>query len=370
MALTVWAVDPGRVRRGQLVALECAAVVRDADVGTFVVTVPHDDLADRVGAGWRVVIQDGPVGILSGPIESISPDLAAGTVTFEGVSDLVHLADRLVYPNPSLPGDQQTSDAYYRRTGAASNVLDGMFRNNAGSGAVEGRQVPGLALPVASGGNLGSTVSTNLRYKNLLEEGRALARLGGVTFDAMQEGAQIVVRFRVPVDRSRSVRFSDRNGGVTEGSYVLSAPTATAVLVAGQGEGAARNIIERTRASEWGRRVEVFKDQRDTDDADDLEQSATEQLDEGAAGAGASFTAVEAPGLVYGVDYRLGDIVSVDMGSVTVAEPVRSVELSWDGHGRDVALVLGDHDSADDRAPKWVSKIKKLDARVRGMEVR
>ena len=368
--LAVWAIDPDRVRRGQLQALECTVVVRDADVGTFTLTVPDDELAGRMRDGWRVIIQDDDVTVLSGPITEVSPNVADKSVEFVGVSDLVHLADRLVYPDPSRPGDQQTADAYYKRTGPASQVLDSMFYRNAGNGAISARRVPGLAFPVAEGGNLGSSVSTNLRYKNLLEEGRALARLGGVTFDAVQETSQIRVRFRVPVDRSRSVRFTDRNGGVTDGSYSLAAPTATVVLVAGQGEGAARNIIERSRATTWGRRVEAFKDQRDTDEADELEQSATEQLDDGEAGAGASFTVAESPGLVYGVDYRLGDTISVELGTATISEPVRAVELSWDGHGRTASLTLGDHDQADDKTPGWVKKIRALDARVRGMEVR
>lgn len=369
MALVVWAVDPDRVRRGHLVALECTVVLRDADVGTFTVTTTDDDLAGRVRDGWRVVIQDDGVTILSGPVTEVSPDLADRSVTFVGVSDLQHLADRLVYPNPALPGAQQTSEAYYRRKGVAETVIRDMVNANAGAGALPNRRVAGFAVAASQG--RGGTVSTNLRYKNLLEESRALARLGGVTFDAVQEqDSRIVFRFRVPVDRSRAVRFSDSNGGVSEGSYSLAAPTATTVLVAGQGEGAARNIIERSRATTWGRRVEAFKDQRDTDDAEELEQSATEQLDDGAAGAGASFTAVEVPGLVYGVDYRLGDTVAVELGPATIAEPVRAVELSWDGHGRAASLTLGDHDDADDKTPAWVKRIKNLDARVRSMEVR
>lgn len=49
MALVVWAVDSGRVRRGHLQALECTAVLRDADVGSFQVTVPAgDELSRRI----------------------------------------------------------------------------------------------------------------------------------------------------------------------------------------------------------------------------------------------------------------------------------------------------------------------------------
>ncbi|WP_298176876.1 hypothetical protein, partial [Saccharomonospora sp.] len=65
-----------------------------------------------------------------------------------------------------------------------------------------------------------------------------------------------------------------------------------------------------------------------------------------------------------------GDTVTVELGPATIAEPVRAVELSWDGHGRTASLTLGDHDQADDKVPAWVKKIRDLDARVRGIEVR
>ena len=370
MALTVWAVDSGRVRRGHLVPLECSVVLRDADVGTFQVTTVLDDLGALVGDGWRVVVQDGSVTILSGPITSRSPDPLNGTLVLEGVSDLVHVRDKIVFPDPSRAGDAQTADAYYKRSGVAETVIRDMVHANAGTGIHSSRTRYGGFTVTTSRGR-GSVVRTNLRYKNLLEESRALARLGGVTFDAVQEeGANIVFRFRVPVDRSRSVRFSERNGGVSEASFSLDAPSATTVFVAGQGEGAARNIIARSRATSWGRSIEVFKDQRDTDDAAELDQSATEQLDEGAAGAGAQFSVTEVPGLVFGADYALGDTVTVEAGHLTISEPVRAVELTWDGHGREATLTLGDHDQADNKTPAWVKRIKKLDARVRGMEVR
>lgn len=367
--LTVWAVDPDRVRRGQLKPTACTAVVRDADVSTWQLTVPDDELAARMRDGWRVVIQDGGQTVVSGPLATVAPDLAEQSVTFTGASDLVHVEDRLTLPDPSQPATAQTAAAYYKRTGPAETVIRDLIHANAGTGAIAARRVSGLTVTSSQG--RGAQVSTNLRFKNLLEEARALARLGGVTFDAAQEqDGRIVARFRAPQDRSRAVRFSDRNGGVTNGTYSLAAPTATTVLVAGQGEGAARTVIERSRTSAWGRRIEMFKDQRDTDDAAALEQSATEQLDDGAAGAAASFTVVEAPGLVYGVDYHLGDTVTVELSAATISEPVRAVELTWDGHGRTAALTLGDHDQADDKTPAWVAKINRLDARVRGMETR
>ena len=370
MPLVVWAVDPDRVRRGHLQVLDCSAVLRDADVGTFQVTTVLDDLGAQLGDGWRVVIQDEAGTLLSGPITSRNPAPLDGTLMLDGVSDLVHVQDKVVLPDPSRAGDAQTADAYYKRSGAAETIIRDMVHENAGTGIHSSRtRYAGFTVTTSQG--RGSTVRTNLRYKNLLEESRALARLGGVTFDAIQEeSTNIVLRFRVPVDRSRSVRFTERNGGVTEASFSLDAPTATTVFVAGQGEGAARNIISRSRATSWGRSIEAFKDQRDTDDAAELEQSATEQLDEGAAGAGAQFSVTEVPGLVFGVDYALGDTVTVEAGHLTISEPVRAVELTWDEHGREATLTLGDHDQADNKTPAWVKRIKKLDARMRGLEVR
>lgn len=366
--LTVWVIDPDRGRRGHLRATSATAVLRDADVGTYSVTVPAGPAVAQIGEGWRLLLQDGDQTVLSGPVEKIAPNLKEEEVTLTGVSDLVHLADRLTFPDPSQAAEAQGA-GYWVRSGPAARVIDELVLRNVGSGALASRIVPGFALAVAQGGNLGATVSANLRFKIVLEEARALARLGGVTFDAVQEGSLIVMRFRVPADRSRSVRFTGRSGGIEDGAYSLAAPTATAVLVAGQGVGAARTIIERSRPSSWGRRIEVFKDQRDTDDAAELEQSATEQLDDGAAGATATVTVTESPGRRFGTDFALGDTVSVEFGAATVAEPVRAVELAWDGYGRTAKLTLGDHDQADDQTPAWVKKIRRLDARVRGMEV-
>lgn len=372
MALTVWAVSPDRVRRGHLVPLECTAVLRDADVGTFSLTVSASDpLSLRVVAGWRVIIQDGSQTVLSGPVTEISESVTDSTRTLNGVSDLQHLADRRIYADPTKPWSQQTAEGVFKMGGPAARVIDFLVHKNVGSGALPARQVDGFTLPVPEGGDLGSAVTISERGKPLLEECRKLARLGKVTFDAAQEGNnRIAFRFRVPVDRSRQVRFTEQNGGLAEGTYSLVPPTVTAALAAGKGTGTYLNMREHTRASTWGRRVEEFLDQASTDDDAEIKQAADEMLDEGREGASATFSALEVPGLRFGTDYFLGDTVTVEFGGATISEPVRSVELAWDGHGRTASLTLGDHEAADDKTPKWVSKYKKLDARLRSQEVR
>lgn len=366
--LTVWAIDPGRVRRGVLVPLSCTVVLRDADVGTFQVTVPAEDvLSRRIVEGWRLLIQDDGDLVMSGPVETITGEVGDSTRDLSGVDDLVHVQDRLTYPTPNQASTAQTAEAKYKRTGPAETVIRDLIHANVGTGAILSRQQDGFTVTASAG--RGATVSAETRFEPVLEHARKLARLGGVTFSAGQEqDNRIVCRFRVPVDRSRAVRFSEANGGLASGSYGLSAPTATVAIVGGQGEGTYRNIREYTRATAWGRRIETFLDQSSTDDDTEIKQAGTEALDEGAEGATSSVSVVESPGRRLGTDFFLGDTVTVELGAATVSEPVRQVELAWDGHGRTASLTLGDHESADDKTPKWVTKIKKLDARVRGME--
>ncbi len=370
MSLVVWAVDPSRVRRGHLVAMECTAVLRDADVGTFQITVPSDDpLSRRVAAGWRVIIQDSGVTVLSGPVTEVSEDTQARDRTLTGVSDLIHVQDRILFGDPTKIWTGQTAEGKYTRSGPAETVIRDIVHANVGTGAVTGRRQDGFTVTASQG--RGKTVKVNDRDKRVLDVIRPLARTGGVTFDAVQEDdSRIVFRFRVPADRSRAVRFTAQNGGLDEGSYSLVAPTVNAAMAAGQGTGTYLNRREYVRATSWGRRVEEFVDQTSTDDDAEIKQAADELLDEGREGASASITAQEVPGLRFGTDYWLGDTVTVEFDGATVSESVRQVDLTWDGHGRTAALTLGDHESADDRTPKWVARIKKIEARQRSQEVR
>jgi len=366
--LVVWAVDAGRVRRGQLVPLECSAVLRDCDVGTWSVAVRDDALARRIAAGWRLIMVDDGELIVSGPVTGFGSDVGEGQVLLSGVDDLCHVGDRLVFPDPSKAADAQSTDAYYRRSGPAETVVRDMIDANAGVGAIVARRAAGVVVDASQG--RGADVSTNLRFKNLLVEARSLARLGGISFHARQDGDTIRVGFTEHRDLSRRVRFTWQNGGLLGGSYELQAPSVTDVVVAGQGEGTARTIIERSQASVWGRRIELFQDRRDTDDVADLVQAGDEALADGAEGASASVEVQEVPGCRFGTDFRLGDTVTAEFGDTTVVEPVRSAEIEWDGHGRAVRLSLGDHEQDDDRSPAWVRHVRDLSVRGRGWEAR
>ncbi|MFE7605782.1 hypothetical protein ACFU1Q_11530 [Brachybacterium paraconglomeratum] len=213
--LTVWAVDPGRVRRGHLDVLECTAILRDMDIGTWTVTVRDDDLSRRVAEGWRVLIMDDGETICSGRVLTYGGDEDGEALTLAGEDDLALPAARLTYPDPAQTGEAQTA-AYYVRRGPAETVVRDMVHANAGTGALAGRRVDGFTVTGSQG--RGTEVSTNLRFKNLLEESRALARLGGVTFSAVQEeDSRTVLRFRTPETWRGGCASHGRTAGSSRG---------------------------------------------------------------------------------------------------------------------------------------------------------
>lgn len=373
--LAVWAVDPNRVRRGiissKVIIGSPTVVLKDADAGAFQIEAKASDpLVAQIGRGWRLLFVDDGGTVASGFIRGFGGNTTLQTRTITGVDDLFILQARALDADPSKPFTGQTAEGKYKVSGPAETVIRDIVNTQIGPGAVTARRHPGFVVPASQG--RGATVKVNDADKPILDILRPLARTGGITFSAVQEETdnRIMLRFYVPVDRSRSVRFTEQNGGLGEGTWEFLAPEVNVMKAAGQGAGTYLNRREYVRSTDWGIRVEEFMDQTSTDDDAEIKQAADEALDEGRESATATFAAHEVPGLRFGTDYFMGDTVSVEFGPETVSEPVRMVELTWDGFGRTASLTLGDHDSADDKTPKWVKKIKKLDARVRGLETR
>lgn len=365
--MQAFAVDPDGVKRGQLeIVGNPSAVFRDADVGTWTVTVDgKNPLARRMVEDWGVLIVDGPLKV-SGPWEKREYTTGATRdLVFSGVSELYRLGDDITYPNPGRVISNQDV-ARWTRKGAAETVIRDLVRLNVGPDALTERQSPGLAVLNDLG--RGSVVTIDTRLKPVLDEAKAAARAGGVTFDMVRASrSSVPLTFRVPRDLRRSVRFTKANGGAGEGTLGLEAPTCTVAIVAAQGEGAERDITQTTApASAWRRRIAVLKDRRDTSDSGAIDQTGADAIREGAGKATASFKAQEVPGHIFGTDFLTGDIVTVVIDGVAVSQPVRAAEVTWGGHGRTVDLTLGD--TPEDGDPEWLAYIHDLEARVARQE--
>lgn len=365
--LTVWARDPSRRRAGILTVVEGSTYLPESGVGTWTITVDAtQDLAQRVTSDWGVIVVDAGRVMLSGPVITIQHDVkrSASTLTLTGVSDATALADRIVYPDPARPAEQQTTVTHYKETGPGEQVIANIINRQAGPSALAARRTPGLAaVPV---GTRGARVPVEARFTSLADEVQSLARAAGLVVDVAQSetSTALVVGIRVPADRSRSCRFMPRTGLGDYMTKVTPAAVSTVIVGAG-GQGTARVVIERS-APGAPRRVERFQDRRDSTDREELEKAAAETLAENAATASASFDVTEAAGMRFGVDYRLGDLVSVvPRPGVVISDRLRAVEISWTPTGRDVTLTVGETTTDTERTPAWVRKVRDLQKQLR-----
>jgi hypothetical protein len=136
----------------------------------------------------------------------------------------------------------------------------------------------------------------------------------------------------VGTDRTHSVVFATARQNATRITRQVKAPDLTFEWVGGSGVGAARTFRsaeDPTTEGLWGFRREGFKDRRDSSDTTVLDQQAATDL---LAKAGQTIVAVEPidglPNLRYGVDYMLGDTVTIrTRAGISTAKAIREVKI-------------------------------------------
>ncbi|WP_309132631.1 siphovirus ReqiPepy6 Gp37-like family protein [Brevibacterium sp.] len=367
---------PDFVSRGTLPVVSGTIVLRRNDVSTFALDViGEDNKWRRLKHGYRIVIIDDDLGegvqLLSGWATGMvdKRDTGVQTIKVSGVSDVQWLKQRLTLPDPAAALDAQSSAAYWKATGPAETVIRSLVNVNAGPGALASRRAPLIIDPDQG---RGPQVSVNTRFKTVIEEAQALAG-SALTFDIAQDIAlrMSVLRFSVGRDLRRAVVLTEDNGGLPDRELTNSAPEATHVLVAGQGEGTARTLkLVQGNTSDWGVYAEVFQDRRDTDAAAELIQAGQETLTEAQEKASVSLSVTDTPRLRFGHRYGLGDTITVQLETGgQVADIVQQAELTYSETGRTVKLQIGPVPDDKD-APRWVREVRRLQRRVTGLEAR
>lgn len=349
------------------------AVLRFRRLSAWALTLPADtDAAQALlepGAGL-VIVRDGET-ILSGPRVKFERKWSAAgdLLQVSGVDDLVHVAGRLAHPDPAVGiVAGATGQSHDVRTGALETVLRAYVNVNAGPGALAARQVPGIALEAVDAGQ-GSTVTGRARWQGLLEFLDGLAVVGGdLGFRVRDEGAGIL-RFEVytPTDRSTSAIFAPEFGNLAGFTYSAGRPRVTHVVVGGGGVGISRTYTEETAAAAatWGR-IEGFRDRRDTTDPVELEETATEFLAENGPVAGLSISPLDTDAVTYGVDYALGDRVTVRVAGVPISDVVREVTIVLDESGETVKPQVAAPSTG--AALSMLEEIRRLRSRVSTIE--
>jgi len=355
--LTIEVRDVNLNRVGVILPTDATFELRDefCNVGKWSITLPleHPMVAKlrTPGAG---LIATGPDSntLLSGPVVASSStgsaDAPEGMVTIDGVTDDVVLSDALAYANPaSSTMAGQTVQANDVRTGPLETVMHAFVNANIGPGAPAARRKARLVM----GTNLGRgpSVTKSARFPvlgNLLNE---IAALGDIGFRVIQRGQQLVFETYQVADRTKTIRMDLWNNTLASYDVQTAGATLTRAIVAGQEEGVKRQLLERTTAEAqaqealWGRRIERFLDQRQTDDITELQQAGDKVLaKEGIAQAVIKFVPMDDTTMRPLYDWWLGDKVTAVIEGQELTALVQAAIIRVDSDGLRVAVALGD----------------------------
>lgn len=294
-------------------------------------------------APWDVLFS-GPT---TKPELTQTPADPGGTVTFTGVTDSIRLADTVALPTPAN-GDTYVDDTGHdERTGPVETLMHEYVAANIGpTYPNSGRSIPELTMGTDLG--RGRTVTKRPRYTMLGELLQELSLIDQLGFRIVQRGNVLVFETYDSTDRSASIRLDPNNGTLAGQRVSHEAPTITRAIVAGQGDLEDRQLVAYSSAAaqqaetDWGRRVESFIDQRNTDDPDELQDAAEEALEKG------GFTAVNVQAtpfddsaMVFGVDWGLGDIVTTVLDGTELRVYVTGIVMRVDDKGFEVGVTLG-----------------------------
>lgn len=321
-------------------------VERENDVSSWSLEAPLSDATIALGTpGASIVIERNDRVLISGPMTQPYRYWSSQTdhIVISGLSDDVYLWDRLVYPcAPNLMSVTNTpfdTAEYDVRTGAGETVIRQYVAANAGggtfsTGSQSGRAVSGLTQSADQG--TGSVITGRGRFQILGDLLQQLAvAAGGLRFGIT------ALQFWVKSARdiSTDIEFSREMRNVLSIEYRRKAPTATHLVVAGSGEGTARTAFldgDTVASGNW-RRVESFRDRRDTADLSELMQTMSEELVNNAESAGLKLVPRDLPYLTYGADYERGDIVAAVIDGARIVDQLRQVEITLDQNGYTVA---------------------------------
>ncbi|MEU3709014.1 siphovirus ReqiPepy6 Gp37-like family protein [Streptomyces catenulae] len=328
------------------------------NVGSWKLTLPTEHpLTEALRVPGAGLIITGPADVLmSGPVTSFeyaaTPEDRRGSVVFDGVSDSVALLDMLAWPEPSNPDVTTQSARHDERTGPAETLMHAYVAANCGPAAPAARRRAGLVMGPDRG--RGPVVSKSARFPTLGELLTAIAVVADLGFRIVQRADSLVFETYQLADRTKEVRLDVLAGTLAGQRVSVSTPGATRVIVAGQGEQEGRTFVpvssdaSEDAEADWGRRIERFVDQRNTDDLDELAQAGNEVLaDEGHTSTTVQAVPVEDSAAEFGVDWNLGDRVTVIAGGRELTAPVTGTVVKAGSDGFKTGALLGDPANLD-----------------------
>lgn len=358
--------------------LECTLKFNEPAEGQLSIPATSDAAAQLIEGCRIVVIRDGAIWC-AGPMEdrrfswAIDGEQDPGVFTCSFSDDLAKVAGRQTYPAPASAFASQVTASDDVRTFGTVNaevIIRTLVNESCGPGALAARQIPQLVLDSLT--SVGTNTSLTTRLEPLLDVCRTVASKDGLGFRTRQDGTAIKFGVYAPVDRSATCRFSRDLGNLRAIESTLGAPLATSELVLG-GEEGAREYVEVTNAgaaADWYR-VEKLVDSSGTyDTGGELTQAGTAALLEDNPQASLTVAAIDTADLRVGVDFFVGDKVSVvPLPGVEVKDVVRTITLTASPDGGDVVtLAVGTQDVTT--SLNTVRAVRDLNRRLGRLEAR
>lgn len=328
-------------------------VLRYNNVGSWQMRLPY---GNRLGEFLRLpgygIIVTGPDNtvIFSGPTISAKLVQTAnnlqGDWEITGASDDIILQERLAYPTPTTDDVQEQTTPYDERSGATESVLKQYVNVNIGPSAPVSRQVSGLVIDTDTGA--GAVVTGRARFDQMQEFFYDLAQLGGIGYKIAQSNGDLLFSCYVPTDRSATIRMDMDNQKLSSSQYSYSAAKVTRAIVGGQGEDEWRRFVEVSNTDSqdaetvWNRRIEVFKDNRNSRDNDILTQAGQELLvDQGKTIVEMSVTPSDDINMKFAVDWYLGDKITIVVQDIEAKAVVTEIGIAIGADGVRIGATVG-----------------------------
>jgi hypothetical protein len=327
--------------------------IRNNGVGSWKITLPAEhplvDALKTPGAGIVVssktaVLFSGPTTFAKNVADFVNPK---GFWEIEGTTDNIVLTEKLAFPTPSQSDVSLQSVSYDTRVGKAEKIMKEYVNVNIGPSAPTARRIANLT--VEAGDTLGPTLTYSARFDNLDKLIYAIATVSKLSYNIVQEDEDLVFKVFQPTNRSAAVRLDIDNGQLEKTEYTYRLPEVTRVIVGGAGALTQREFIQRTSTESlaaetlWGRKIEVFKDQRSAQSEDELFNAGDEELEE----RGKTIETVvvvpsENQNMIFGRDWFLGDTVSVVIGNQEITQVVKEVAVTVNSSGLTLKATVGE----------------------------
>ena len=322
------------------------ATIRHNDVSTLTMSLPlgHSRMGALAADGARLKVSFRGEHLISGPItaDALETNGAKGIYTVSVEDDFRVLKEIAGFPVPGSAISAQNTAEYRTYTGNAETILKTAVTEN----GVTRLGVPGLT--VATNLNRGLTVpgGVPLRMHPLFDQLFPALTDAGLGVTVRQVGATLVLDVYEPQTHSHAL--SVMGNTLKQVTMTRTRPTASRVIIGGQGEGTARKFLTLTdaaRETQYGMKAETFRDARDDNTDAVMYARGQETLTDKGPQNGLAITLAGSGIFRYGPGgFHVGDRVPIKVtDTITIPEVIRETTLEW--KSKDYALaspVLGE----------------------------